>query len=63
MDYFEQIFDKKMPKFLAHELRNGMDVWLHRMLDLNVMITKRYTNPRYYEEMNGIAKGAGINAK
>jgi hypothetical protein len=49
MDGLEKILDKKLPKFLAHELRNGVDGLLHRVLDLNVVITKRYTNPRYYE--------------
>jgi isopenicillin-N N-acyltransferase-like protein len=27
------------------------------------MITKRYTNQRYYEEIKGIAKGAGMDPK
>ena len=27
------------------------------------MITKKYTSPRYYQEINGIAKGSGISAK
>ena len=31
---------------------------LNRILDLNIRITKRYTNKRYYEEMHGIAEGA-----
>ncbi len=26
------------------------------------MITKKYTNKRYYEEINGISKGSGIPA-
>lgn len=26
------------------------------------MITKKYTNKRYYEEINGIGKGSGIHA-
>lgn len=33
------------------------------MLDFNIQITKRYTNPRYYEEIAGIAAGAKINGK
>ena len=27
------------------------------------MITKRYTNPRYYQEIKGIGVGAKINSK
>lgn len=26
------------------------------------MITKKYTNKRYYEEIKGIGKGSGIHA-
>ncbi len=34
---------------------------LRSALQLNVMITKKYTNKRYYEEIQGIGKGSGIN--
>jgi hypothetical protein len=47
---------------LAEPLSGGFDILLHRLLDLNVLITKKYTNPRYYEEINGIAKGSGMAA-
>lgn len=58
MDQLEDLVDKKLPKFLGHSLRVGVDKLLHKVLDLNVMITKRYTNPRYYEQIKGIGKGA-----
>ena len=32
---------------------------LHRVLDLNIKITKKYTNKRYYQEIKGIAAGSG----
>jgi len=35
---------------------------LRSVLKLNVMITKKYTNKRYYEEIKGIGKGSGIHA-
>lgn len=58
----EQLLEKKFPKFLAEPISGGLDMLLHRLLDLNVLITKKYTNPRYYEEINGIAKGSGMAA-
>ena len=34
---------------------------LKKILSLNVFITKRYTNPRYYEELKGIAKASWVS--
>ena len=36
---------------------------LRSLLDLNIIITKKYTNPRYYEEIRGMAEGAGVNSQ
>jgi isopenicillin-N N-acyltransferase-like protein len=48
---------------MAHQIRQGAYGLGRRILDLNIMITKKYTNKRYYEEINGIGKGSGIHAK
>ena len=32
-------------------------------MDLNILITKKYTNPRYYQEIAGIAAGTGESAQ
>jgi hypothetical protein len=57
-DYYlyqlEAILDKKMPHFLAKELTTGTEGLLKRVLDLNILITRKYTNKRYFEETNGI---------
>ena len=29
---------------------------------MNVFITKKYTNPRYYQEIKGLAAGSGVKA-
>jgi hypothetical protein len=50
---------KKLPVFLAKKLTGGALGLLHKILDLNVQITKRYTNARYFEEIKGIGEGAG----
>lgn len=49
MDQVEQILEKKIPAFLAKKLTGGAEGLLHKILDLNIQITKRYTNPRYYQ--------------
>ena len=36
---------------------------LYAALDLNVQITRKYSNSRYFEEMKGIADGSGVNLK
>jgi multidrug efflux pump subunit AcrB len=44
---------------MAKGITGGVKGLLQRILDLNIHITKRYTNPRYYEEIKGIAQGSG----
>lgn len=58
MGQLEQILDKKIPAFLAKKLTGGAETLLHKILDLNIQITKRYTNPRYYQEIKGIGEGS-----
>lgn len=51
-DYYagqlEQILEKKVPKFMAKSITGGARSLLHKILDLNVHITKKYTNKRYF---------------
>lgn len=49
MGQLEQILEKKLPAFLSTKLTGGVEVLLKKILDLNVKITKKYTNSRYYE--------------
>ena len=55
----EQILQKKLPLFLAKSLTGGVEGLLRKILDLNIQITKRYTNSRYYQEIKGIGDGTG----
>lgn len=48
------IIDKKLPAFLAKKVTGGVEGLLKKILDLNIRITKKYTNSRYYEEIKGI---------
>lgn len=57
------LIEKKLPIFLANGLTNTAHGLGNQLLDLNIMITKKYTNPRYYQEINGIAKGAQVSGK
>ncbi len=45
----EEMLAKKLPAFMAKKLTGGALSLLHRLLDLNIQITKRYTSPRFYE--------------
>ena len=63
MGQLEVILAKKLPNFLAKDITGGVESLLKRILDLNIRITKRYTNSRYYEEIKGIAQGAGGKVK
>jgi hypothetical protein len=45
----EQILEKKLPAFLSKKITGGAESLLKRILDLNIKITKRYTNKRYFE--------------
>lgn len=61
-DQLTQILLKvKLPKFAAQGISNSAESLLKHILDLNVRITKRYTNKRYYQELKGIGDGAKIN--
>lgn len=51
--------ENKLPKFLAERVTKGTVGLLKTLLDLNVVITKKYTNARYYQEIKGIADGSG----
>ena len=66
-DYYlsqlEQILESvSIPKFIAKGTTNSVHKLALALLDLNILITKKYTNPRYYEEIKGIAKGAKMKA-
>jgi hypothetical protein len=65
MGQLEKILEKKLPAFISHKLIGGTEALLKRILDLNIRITKRYTNSRYYEEIKGVAEGAAkkVNAR
>ena len=45
----EEMLEKKIPAFLAKKLTGGVHSLANEILDLNIMITKKYTKPRYYE--------------
>lgn len=55
----QDILEKKLPTFLAKSLTGDLETLLRKVLDLNIQITKRYTNPRYYEEIKGLGDGVG----
>ena len=51
---------KKMPKFLQ---KGAATLAVGTVLDLNYQITLPFTNKKYYEEMQGIADGSGVQFK
>lgn len=53
------ILELKIPTFLANKLTGGAKALLHKIMDLKIQITKKYANPRYYEEIKGIGAGSG----
>jgi len=63
MGQLEQILEKKLPAFLSKSITGGAEGLLKRILDLNIRITKRYTNKRYFDEIKGIAEGAAGKVK
>jgi len=63
MGQLEQILEKKLPAFLSKSITGGAESLLKRILDLNIRITKRYTNKRYFDEIKGIAEGAAGKVK
>lgn len=44
-------------------MTKNVPLGLNAVLDLNVLVTKKYTNKRYFEEIRGMADGAGYGAK
>ena len=52
-----------MPVFISKKVTGGAESLLKKILDLNIRITRRYTNSRYYEEIKGIADGAAGKVK
>ena len=55
--------NKKIPAFLRNTLADLTPKALETVLDLNVEITRKYTNPRYLEEARGMADGAKMGVK
>ena len=55
--------DTKIPKFMRNVLANLTPGALNSVMDLNVEITRKYTNSRYFEEAKGIADGAKVSIK
>lgn len=49
-----------VPNFMVKALSKDAKKIVYYLLDLNVMITKKYTHPRYLQEIAGIAEGAKI---
>lgn len=61
IDQLIKILDKKhVPKFIANSLTKGVRQLAYVLLDLNVMITKKYTHKRYLQEIEGIAQGSKV---
>lgn len=52
-----------LPKWMRHEIGETAVGLAKRLLDLNYVITKKYTPQRWEDEMKGVAKGSGIPAK
>ena len=52
-----------LPKWMRHDLGETAVSLIKRLLDVNYLITKKYTPARYDEEYKGIAKASGIPAK
>jgi hypothetical protein len=52
-----------LPKWLREDIgHSGVSV-VKRLLDVNYLITKKYTPKRWEDEFKGIAKGSGISHK
>lgn len=52
-----------LPKWLRQDIgHSGVSV-AKRLLDVNYLITKKYTPKRWEDEFKGIAKGSGISHK
>lgn len=53
----------QLPKFLKENVgKEGVSL-AKKLLDLNYLITKKYTPKRWEDEMRGVADGCGIPAK
>ena len=42
------LIEQKLPTFLANGLTSTAHGLGNQLLDLNILITKKYTSPRYY---------------
>jgi len=52
-----------LPKWVRHEIGVAGTDLAKKLLDLNYLITKKYTPKRWEDEFKGIAKGSGIKAE
>jgi len=52
-----------LPKWLRQDLGKGGVSLAKKVLDVNYLITKKYTPKRWEDEFKGIAKGSGISHK
>lgn len=52
-----------LPKWLRQDLGQTGVTIAKKLLDLNYIITKKYTPKRWEDEFRGMAKGSGISAK
>ena len=52
-----------LPKWLRQDLGHTGVAIAKKLLDLNYIITKKYTPKRWEDEFRGMAKGSGISAK
>ena len=55
------LVDNHVPLFISKKITGGVRQLGYGLLDLNVMITKKYTNKRYLEEIRGMAIGGKVN--
>jgi len=52
-----------LPKWLRQDLAKGAVGLAKKLLDVNYLITKKYTPKRWEDEFKGMAKGSGISHK
>jgi hypothetical protein len=48
---------------VADQVASGGAGVFKTLLDFNILITKKYTNPRYYDEIRGISDGSGVSQR
>lgn len=60
--YIEEEFESALPKWVPKRFQKLVaGKGIAAALDLTYYITKRYTNPMYYQEMKGIADAANAS--